>query len=292
MLTIEKLKQTSFSPTEKKVVDFILENGILIKDMTIREITQKNFSSPAILIKISKKMGFSGWNELKKAFLKDCQYLDSHFDNIDANVPFKRNDGITTISNKIATLYQTTIKDSLTLLGHDALDRAIKLIDDCAEIKIFGNNINLLISQDFSHKMNRIKYHTSISSIDGEQLFDACNCREDTCAVVISYSGETQRVLEILPILKRRKIPIIALTSLGDNSLAKQADCVLNITTREKLYSKIGNMSPNVSIIFTLDVLYSCIFTKKYDQNLAHVIATSKLNDPRISTTKAIKEEQ
>ncbi|KAF1298441.1 sugar isomerase [Enterococcus sp. JM4C] len=290
MLTIEKMETIKFSPTEKAVINYILEKKEAIKKMTIREICDDTFSSPAILIRIAKKMNFDGWSTLKEALLKDFQYLSSNFSDIEPNTPFTKNDGVTTITNKIASLYQSTIQDSLSLLDHDTMQQSLDLLLNSTEIKIFGNNVNLLITQDFAHKMNRIRCYTSVSQIDGEQLFDAVNCRDGATAIVISYSGETERVLDILPILKKRNIPILAITSLGDNSLAQAADCVLNITTRERLYSKIGNMTPNISIQFILDCIYSCVFAKHYDENLDHVIQTSQLCDPRISTTSIMKE--
>ncbi|MGO5064814.1 MurR/RpiR family transcriptional regulator [Clostridium sporogenes] len=290
MLLTEKLLNTKLSYSEKIIVNYILKQKYNIKNKTIKEMSKDTFVNPSIFIRISKKLGYTGWNELKELFLKEITYLDSNFENIDANIPFDKNDSYISISNKLGKLSQITIKDTLSLLHNDDLENAVEILNSASDIKLFANNESILISQDFALKMNRIKKYVSICTVDGEQVFEAFNCRKNSCAIIISYSGETKRLLKTIPILKKSNIPILAITSLGNNTLANNADCVLHITTRERLYSKISSFTSNNSIYFILDILYSCIFSKNYEENLTHKIKVSKLVDPRTSKVEIIKE--
>lgn len=292
MLLTEKIEKTLFSDSERIIINYLLEKKIDVKNKTIKEISQETYTNPSSFIRVAKKLGYTGWNEFKEVFLEEIIYLDSHFESIDANLSFNANDNYLVISNKLGALNEATIKDTLALIEYKNLKKAVSILLSSIEIKLFANNANLLISQEFALKMNRIKQYVSISLTDGEQLFDAANMRDGTCAIIISYSGETSRVLEIVPILRKRKIPILAITSLGNNSLANLADCVLRITTREKLYSKIGAFSSNYSICFLLDILYSCVFSENYQSNIEHKIKISRLADPRTSSVNIIKENK
>ncbi|MDF0480687.1 MurR/RpiR family transcriptional regulator [Vagococcus sp. PNs007] len=291
MLLTEKLKKTLFSPTEQVVVDHLLDKRSLIANQTIKMIAEETYTSPSILIRISNKMDFCGWTDFKKAFLAEINYLDTHFQEIDANFPFTEKDSFTTIANKLGTLLQETITDSLDLLHHDDLAKAIRLMEEAPTIKIFTSNINVYLAQDFCHKMKRINKNVSIISLDGEQVFEATNSDHSVLALLISYSGETQSITHLLPILKKNKVKILALTNMGENTIAANADCSLKISTREKLYSKIGGFSSHYSIYFLLDTLYSCIFSLNYQKNLDHTIAISKINDPRCSQLETLKED-
>ncbi len=51
--------------------------------------------------------------------------------------------------------------------------------------------------------------------------------KNDVC-LIISQSGETEEVIELLPSLKRLGIPIIAITGKKNSTLAKKSDCFLN----------------------------------------------------------------
>lgn len=43
--------------------------------------------------------------------------------------------------------------------------------------------------------------------------------------VAISNSGETSEVIDLIPFMKRHRVPIVAITGLGTNTLARNADC-------------------------------------------------------------------
>ena len=290
MLLSEKMKQTDFSNAESALVEYILDKGTAIEPLTIKEIAEANYVHPSTLIRVAKKLGYKGWLELREEFLAEQTYLQTYFEDVDANFPFQTNDGLMTIANKIASLERTTIDDTLSLLNHDELQKAKQLLLNAKQIKIFGSNANLLISQDFALKMRRIQKNVVMSQTMGEDAYEAFNSQEDTCAILISYTGENGFIMQIAKILQKQNIPIIALTSIGENTLASFSQAVLRMTTRERLYSKIGNFTINSSICYLLDVLYSCIFAEDYQKNLNHLIEVSELVDKR-KTSSAIMAE-
>lgn len=288
MLLIEKMKEDIFSSSENEIIVYLFKQRENIKDKTTKQISKETYTHPSTLIRIAKKLGYSGWVELKNSFLGEIEYLNSHFSSIDANYPFDDRDSIMTVANKMALLNQTTISDTLSLLNHDDLQRATNMLDEAAHIKVFSMYHNLLICHDFKSKMNRIGKHVSLCTVDPH--FEAVNSNTETCAIVISYSGESEDIVGLLPFLKRKKVPVIALTSIGENTLTKYADCILRITTREKLYSKIGSFSSNESICFLLDLLYACVFSEDYKNNLEYKIRISKYFDHRKSSNKVMQE--
>ena len=229
MLLSEKMKQTDFSNAETALVNFILEQGTAIEPLTIKEIAEANYVHPSTLIRVAKKLGYKGWLELRTEFLAEQTYLQTYFDDVDANFPFQHSDGLMTIANKIASLERTTIDDTLSLLDHDDLQKAKQLLLNARQIKIFGSNANLLISQDFALKMRRIKKNVVAAQTMGEDAYEAFNSQDETCAILISYTGENNYILQIAKILQKQNIPIIALTSIGDNTLASCSQAVLRM---------------------------------------------------------------
>ena len=79
----------------------------------------------------------------------------------------------------------------------------------------------------------------------------------------------------------------------GDNSLKKYAQCVLTISTREKLHSKIANFTTEYSIELILNTLYSCVFLHNYQKNLDTKISiTKQLEISRHSTSYTLNENE
>jgi arabinose-5-phosphate isomerase len=57
---------------------------------------------------------------------------------------------------------------------------------------------------------------------------------KDDVVIMISHSGETDEVVDILPSIERMNIPVIAITGNVNSTLAKTADCVLDSSIAEE----------------------------------------------------------
>ena len=202
MLLKEKLKKIAFSPAETEVIHFIQSHEYQLKEATIQQIAKACYVHPSTLIRIAKKAGFNGWVHFKEAFLAENEYLEGNFQEVDANLPFLENDGIMSIANKVAALERMTIEDTLSLLHHDDLQRAKQLLLKAKKIVLFSSNSNTLISQAFMLKMKRIKRDVTIVTTSGESYYEAYNCTPDTCAILISYTGENKMMLRTAKILQ------------------------------------------------------------------------------------------
>lgn len=290
MLITERFKNTVFSQTESTVVEYLLKERQNLKHKTAKQISAETYTNASMLIRIAKKLGFDGWSGLKEAYLEEIRYLDSHFTDIDSNLPFAEHDNCMAIAGKLAHLNQSTINDSLSLFKYESLSEAIRLMNQSENIKLFTINENQLIAQDFVFRMNRISKYTTLCMVDGEYINEAYTCNPNTCAIIISYTGESIWSSQLAKILKKRRIPIIAITGIGQSILSDQADCVLHITTRERLYSKIASFTTTISINYILDVLYSCVFAQNYQANLKRKIQISKITDHRKTTSQIMEE--
>lgn len=276
MLIRERLDTCDFSNSERGVVDFILEKRMEIRNMTIREIAKGAFASPSTLVRIAGKMGFGGWNELKEAYLREEKYLQSYFQDIDANLPFARKDSIVSIASKIALLKKEAIDDTRVLLTHDDLQEAVMIMRKASSIDIYAVSKNLILAQEFQYNMRKIGKRVEVCLMQGEVAHAAYLTQRTSCGIIISYSGETPVLLQAADIMKKHQIPIIAITNIGESSLSGKADCVLRICTREKQYSKISSFTTDSSIAYLLDVLYSCMFALHYEKNLQMKIDAEK----------------
>lgn len=276
MLLIDKMKSFKFSNNKRVVVNYILEKQELIRNYSTKAIADATYTSPSILIRIAKKLNFPGCNALKEAYINELSYLKKHFQGIDANLPFNSNDSTFDIVNKIGQLYMESIMDTLSLFNNGSLKNATELINKSSHIQLFAASRNIYVAKEFSFKLNRINKSSRASCLVDDIYFDARRCSSNECAIVISYSGKTLAMLKICELLEKNNVPIIAITSIGHNALSKYAKAVLHITTREKEFSKIANYSSLTSINIVLDILYFCLFSLNYHDNLNFKINLSK----------------
>ena len=101
-----------------------------------------------------------------------------------------------------------------------------------------------------------------------------------TSSLVGPCSGSNYQTPELL----ERKVPIVAMTSDGDNLLRQKAKYTLTISSRERLYDKISTFSTETSILFIFNIIFSCYFQREYEANLKQKIQKGeKLEEPRMA---------
>lgn len=75
-------------------------------------------------------------------------------------------------------------------------------------------------------------------------------------AILLSYSGETSELVDLLPHLKRLSLPIIAITGGLESTLAKQADCILDVqVSQEACPLNLAPTSSTTSMLVLCDAL-------------------------------------
>ncbi len=293
MLIEQRLEQIKLSSSQRIVMDYLLEQREGIKDLTIIELARQSYSSTGTIVRLAKKLGFNGYEQLKEELLQEFHYVDSHFQDIDPNFPFNQDDNIQKIASKITTLGCETLQDTLSLIEHDSLQRCVQLIINSQTVHIAAISYSLLLAQIFKLDMERIGRHVNVCHISGEELFLPAIVRPNDCVILISYSGEIERLYTLAKHLKETGTKLIVISSLGDNHLKAYADIELHISTREKLHTKIKGYSNENSIKLILDIIYSCCFNNDYENNLAKRLKISKIGEVgRISSLEIMKDDQ
>ncbi|MCM3216956.1 MurR/RpiR family transcriptional regulator [Niallia taxi] len=277
MSVIKKLKQyTNYSETEKDIVKFIFKNPDVLLKSTAKDLASLTQSSPSTIVRFCQKLGFLGYNDFKIQFAHDSQATIPSFDS-DANYPFNHGDDLHTIIQKMSKLQLEAINETLLLVELNEYKKAVQLLYDSEVIDIYGAGINIHLAADFNYKLRRIGRRIDLPLNSQDQLFNAARSSFNHCALIISYSGESENVLKYANILKQSHTPIISITSLGTNTLSQLSDITLHIASKETLSSKIGTFSSRLSIMMILDFLYAGIFEKDYDKNKEYTKRISKI---------------
>lgn len=273
--------ELEFSQSEKEIAKYILNHGDDVLRMSVKQLAKHTYTSPATIVRLCKKIGLKGYNDFKIQYSAELQYDLSHTDRIDVNFPFSQKDTHPTICHKLASLSQEVIADTIQLIDFQQLDQIVDLLYQNHDIDIYGSGNSLLAAMSFQHKMMRINRDVHLKALHGEQVFLSYNSNKERIAMIISYSGETNELIQIAQTLKEKQTKIIILTSVGDNRLSHYADYILNIGSREKIFTKIAPFASQTSMEYLLNVIFSCLFQKDYEQNIQNKISYDKKNDSR-----------
>lgn len=79
---------------------------------------------------------------------------------------------------------------------------------------------------------------------------------EGDLVIMLSYSGETRELIDLLPYLKRQGLSLVAITGGGESTLAQQADVVLNVAvTQEACPLNLAPTSSTTNMLVLCDAL-------------------------------------
>lgn len=292
MLIIEKLlNQDNFTENEKLIAQYLYSVGIDNKDLSTRAIAEATYTSPSAVVRLCKKIGFSGFEEFKEKYWQEIEYLNTQIGQIDRNFPFKKIDNLRQVTRKLGKLYEDTIADTLFVLDYRMLNRAVTILRMTHTLHIFSYGTSINVAESFREKMLKIGKNIQITNNLNYQLYEASCLEKGDAALLISYSGETDRMLEIAELCKQKVIPMIIISSLGENSLTAYSSCKLTLSSKENLFQNIGDFSTHLSVMFLLDLLYSAYFMKDFDSHYETKVRKAKvLEKLRKSNNRLIKE--
>lgn len=283
-----------YDDSKKKVAEFILQKRSKLTDYSMQEIAKLTYTSKPTLVRFAKALGFAGWKEFMKAYVEETHYQETHFSGVDPNFPFSENDSTKDIITKISDLQIESILDTADSLDIALLDMATDVLLKSNHIALFGISPNTLIGELFRRRMESIGKLVFISSVDESGMLSS-SLKPDDCALVISYSGnnEAREPMRFINVMKKNHVPIIGITSGGNNYIRENIECVLTISSRERLYSKISGFSTEVSVLNILNILFSCCFARDYQKNLEYKIKNSRILEYRRSASLYdMKEEE
>ena len=126
-------------------------------------------------------------------------------------------------------LESEAIAQTATRLTQDEIERVVQLLAGCkGKIVILGIGKSGIIAQKIAATMTStgtgaLHLHPSDALHGGIGIINA-----DDVVMILSNSGETDEIIEMLPYLKRRQVPIIALVGNLNSTLARRADAVID----------------------------------------------------------------
>lgn len=229
---VEELMISSGTDSKKIIGEFVLQKKSRLCDFTTQQIAQETYTSKAALVRFAKALGFTGWSEFAKDFVSEQHYQETHYTDIDPNLPFHKDSSTKDIINFMCSLQMESLMDTADLLSIQTIDRIVNLLEKSKRIALFGKSPNSLLGELFRRRMLTIGRNVEIPALGDNGLL-ASSLDSSDCAIIISYSGnsDTCEPLNVLRFLEPNEVPVIGITSKGTNYLRKHAAYTLSISS-------------------------------------------------------------
>lgn len=270
MAILEKLyKSEDFTPTEQSIIQYLLENVHLISEMTIQQFALATHSSNAAIIRICKKLGYTGYKDFKLALaieLASSKFIDQ---TINFSTPFYQSETTREIINDLSSLYRETIQIIQSHINISDIENISHTMSKSQRIFIFAAGDSRITAMNFINKLMKINIYPILATENYEEIAMAYNMTSHDCALFISYTGINERFISCTKILNRKNIPILTLTANEESPLLSHSTLSIIIPHKENNY-KIGTFYSQISFQFILTILYSLIYKDDYARHHQH----------------------
>ncbi len=216
---------STLSPELQRAAEFCLQNVNILVVQSMRAFAAQAGVKPATLLRLAQRLGFSGWGELKDAFIDDLGLRNDTYVSKAKKLVAKD-----TQSNLYEEVFQAH-QANLVFTGSEnqqAMPRAVTLLDEADNVYICGFRASFPIAWSLYY-VYRL-FNRRVSLIDGLASNIEVFTRELTardCVLLTSFAPYSRESLDVLHAAQLAGARIIAITDSPVSPLAQAAECTL-----------------------------------------------------------------
>ena len=273
----ELKRMNKLTSTEQGIVNYILTNPEELEKISSRQLAELTYTSPATVVRICQKLGFSGYSEFKIKYLQEVNQTP-RMDQINRTNPITSEDSLHRIVNKVAALEITAIEQTKKGIDLDQLNRVSELLNQatCIDFYAFDNNLHLAKNacSHFLYAGKQAVIHDSSNA----QFMQAFASVEGHVAIIISRTGENPMLYRIANVLRERKIPLLVLTESRHSSLAKISTEHLYLYNVHR-FTDMGTILFQTSVQYLFDLLFAILFSRNFENSVKQNEMYEEINE-------------
>ncbi len=253
------------SPSERHIVEYIFNNLHEMANIGIVELSQKTYTSTSTVKRLCKKLGVDSYIDFRlQLSMELSNYMKSSI-LTRAKEPVGRFDSVGDIIKKVSNQNAKSIIDSSGINDEEKFSKVVDLMAKAKRFDFYGIGPSNVVAEDAEIKCLRIGVPSSAYSNHIEMMINAKSSEPDRLAFLISYTGETEDIINIAQELNMRNVPTVCITSMPDNSLSKICTVALFVDASES-WNRLGGMSSRISTLNAIDILFTAFINTDYDK--------------------------
>ena len=120
----------------------------------------------------------------------------------------------------MTALNEQIIQQTKENLSIDAIQKVIRKLDQVKYIDIIANNENAVVAEYASWNLCKVGKIVTVYDKESKQISLGMNVPEDHVVIVITKYGENLNILRMMKLLKKRKVPVISMTSKDNEEMS------------------------------------------------------------------------
>lgn len=251
---------SSLNTNERIIADWLLIKGNLTEGISIRKVASSLAISEPMVVKVAKKLGYSGFRELRGALLAYFDVLP-----FEKEEEISESDSLTVVMEKVFSNSIQALREAQSVADVNVIEKAARLIFKAKHIVLLGIGGSASVCHDFEHKLLRLGIHSHTYSDYHLMLMAACQLNAGDVMIVISQSGDTRELINVVEIASQRGVRLICITNDDRSPLSQLSDC--SIFSPARSGPLLGqNAVARVIQLNLLDTLFIAVLLQDYQK--------------------------
>ena len=263
-LLMKMMRIKDLTPVERQVTDYIINHIDEMGNIGIVELGEKSFSSPTTIKRLCNKLGIESYIDFRVQISQEVENYNKISILKKARNPVRKHDSLSQIIEKVSYRSAKSILDSKELNKEETFIKVIVLMKKATQIDFYGIGPSHIVAQDAQIKALRLGFATTCFDNHIEMLINARMSKNDRLGILISYTGETQDIINVAQELKVHKVPAVSITSYSNNSVSQLCDTNIFVDASES-FNRLGGMSSRIATLNVIDILFTALINSDYD---------------------------
>ncbi|BAH42316.1 transcriptional regulator [Brevibacillus brevis NBRC 100599] len=248
-------------PSERKVADYILAHPEDVVKLSVQKLAEYSGVSEATIIRLARSLNMKGYQELKLRVAGDLtkQTARGSYQEI------MMEGSVESIMQAVSWNNIQSIQDTLSVLSNEEVKKAVDVLSVARKIDVYGVGASAVIADDIRQKFSRINLWCEAYSDFHAQLTSAVTLTEKDVVIGISYSGQTEDIIQSLTEAKQQGATIITLTKFGPSPVAELANIRLFTSSVEKSI-RSGAMASRIAQLNVIDILFITMISRMQER--------------------------
>ena len=242
-----QLLYNDMGKSEKRVADWLFSHSGEILPYSISDLASMCESSEATIVRFSKRLGCSGYQDLKIALARE------HDKKVIAPT-ITADDDCFSIFEKVCNDAYMSLERTKKTLSPEAMTAAVDAIANSGRVVLIGLGASAQVAEDASNKLLRAGYNSVAYADTHMQAIAVSQLRRGDTVIGVSQSGASKDIVESMKVAKSRGARTIAITSRERSPIARLSEIVLLTDTEETRHSTLG-LNSHLARLVVIDAL-------------------------------------
>lgn len=178
-------KGKKLTQTDQAIVAFIAQNTEQVLTMSVRELAEASFTSPAAVVRLCRRLGVESFGDLKVELAKS---VGQGAPTTDADFPNLSQAGDAQVVRTIAEMEREALAETEKILLEQDLSPIIDALEEASGISIYALGYSQHAAAGFCSNLRRLGRRVTFEKDESRMGTWAMSCPQDELSVLVSYS--------------------------------------------------------------------------------------------------------